>query len=808
MLGMARHILTLALRGTVALLAVALVLWSFYWVGSRPWRQAAERGARVELVVMNWSGGGGQKEEQIVADLVAAFERQHPDIRVRRINPGDAGAYTTKLQTMMAAGTPPDVFYMGTERFASFAGQDLLMPLEPLIADDAAAGRDTLNLADFYTAAVDCFRYDGERTGQGPLYGIPKDFTTWGFYYNKTLFDRAGVPYPADDWTWDDFIGSARRIAQLDDVIAGAEFVVWPVTVRLFLMTYGLDVTTPDFATSRLQEPAVRARLNQLRAWRFDEPPGRRMLVSGDSQVAQGADIFVTGKVGLAGPLGRWVVPTYRGIRDFEWDFAPLPRGDRAANAVATVAWSISRDSRHPAEAWTLLKFLCGPEGQARAAELGLAIPTLRAVAASPSFASPDLPPRNDAAYLVQAEYAQVAAVPRNPQWEGRLGTRMEEALRAGKDFDTTLRALEDDWERARTNPLLSADFPRLRWGIVGWIVGVPLAVGLVLLLTRWRRGRPGRIAAREELAGYTLVSPWVIGFVAFMAFPIVLSFVLSLARWNGASTLDFAQWVGLGNYSHLLLNDPRFWTSLRVTVYYALFAVPLGQLAALGAALLMNHDVRLSGFFRSAWYLPSVLAGVGVAILWRWVFDGALGLMNTYLLGPACRALNDLAATLHLPLPPLSPPKWFTGDARWFGPPAFALMSLWAIGGTMVSYLAGLKGIPTELYEAAAIDGATSRQRFRHVTLPMLSPVIFFNVIMAIIGSFQVFTQAYVMTGGGPGDDTRFYVLYLYDSAFVDHHMGYASAMAWLLLVLILALTLFVMRGSRRFVYYEALKA
>jgi multiple sugar transport system permease protein len=154
-----------------------------------------------------------------------------------------------------------------------------------------------------------------------------------------------------------------------------------------------------------------------------------------------------------------------------------------------------------------------------------------------------------------------------------------------------------------------------------------------------------------------------------------------------------------------------------------------------------------------------------------------------------------------------LTAPKWFTEDAAWFGPPAFAIMSFWAMGGTMVIYLAGLKGIPRELYEAAAIDGSSALQRFRNITLPMLSPIIFFNAIMAVIASFQVFTQAFVMTGGGPGDSTRFYVLYLYNLAFDRSHMGYASAMAWLLLVIILALTLLVMRGSRRFVYYEALK-
>jgi len=167
------------------------------------------------------------------------------------------------------------------------------------------------------------------------------------------------------------------------------------------------------------------------------------------------------------------------------------------------------------------------------------------------------------------------------------------------------------------------------------------------------------------------------------------------------------------------------------------------------------------------------------------------------------------LNALLNPLLEPLgrAAPRWFERDAETWGVPAFVILSFWSVGGAMMIYLAGLKGISQDLYEAASIDGATRLHRFRHVTLPMLSPVIFFNTIMAIIASFQIFTQAYVMTGGGPGDATRFYVVYLYNQAFDLHEMGYASAMAWLLLLIVLVLTLGVMWGSKRFVYYEALK-
>lgn len=788
------------LRLTLGLAAAALVLWSFARVLGRELARA-EDDAAVALTVMHWSGEGGQEEDRIVEGLLRDFEAAHPGVRVRRINPGDAGSFYTKLQTMMAAGEPPDVFYVGTERLASFAAAGLLAPVEPFLAADAAGGDPAaLELDAFYPATVDAFRFDGRATGTGPLYGIPKDFTTVGFYWNEDLFARAGLAPPAADWTWDDFLFAARTIGALADAdgghsFTGAEFVTWPTMVRVYLRTWGLDVVTPDFERLRLDEPEVYAALERLRSWRHDE---ERTLTSGKSKVATGASVFRTGRVGMAGPFGRWVVPGYRQIEDFRWDFAPLPRapGREPANVVLTVAWALSSRSAHPQEAWQLVRHLCSPAAQAAAAPLGLAVPTLRAVAESPAFLDPARAPRNDRAYLDQAEHARGIDWPANPKFESLMGTRLDQGIKTG---DATLAdaiaAFANAWETEGASPLARGGFPPMPWREI--LGGAAVAGGLILLLAGWRwwRTRPGRLALREELAGWLVISPWLIGFAVFLAFPIGLSLLLGFARWNGMATLDQAEWVGFGNYAQLLGHDQRFRVCLRVTAYYALLAVPLGQAAALGAALLMNLRVRGIGFFRAAWYLPSVLAGVGVAVLWRWVFDGDHGLLNA--------ALRPLLAPFGA-----EPPEWFGADAAVWGPPAFAVMTLWTVGGSMMIYLAGLKGIPRELYEAAEIDGAGVWRRFRSVTLPMLSPVIFFNGIMAVIGSFQVFTQAFVMTGGEPGDLTRFYVLYLYNQAFEFYEMGYASALAWLLLIVTLLLTLVVMRGSRRFVHYEGLRS
>jgi multiple sugar transport system permease protein len=788
-----------ASKRALAAAAILLVVWSFARVGVREWNRGALPDGEIEIVVMHWSGDAGQQEDAIVEASLARFEALHPGIRVRRINPGDAGSYYNKLQTMMSAGAPPDVFYVGYERLASFADAGLLASLEPYLDEpglDGLAGDFDIRLEDFYTATVDSYRFDGERVGEGPLYGIPKDFTPSGFYVNRTLLAEAGVEVPGSDWTWADFERVTRAVGALPDC-HGAEFVTWPFALRAYLWTEGGDTVLDDFSGLRLREPEVAAALERLRGWRFDEERTLRRTEAGQ---ASGSSVFLTGKVGLAGPFGRWVVPSYRDIPavedgGFEWDFLPLPRGAEQANVVLSVAWGIAERCRHKEAAWKLVQFLSSEEVQAEQSELGLAIPSRIAVAESPAFIDPEVAPFNDRGYLEAAEIASVMRWPANPKFEELQRVRLDEALQSGTtDLESAVQGFEDAWSAEVSSPLARGDFATMPWGTIRAVSWVLAALVLGLFVRTFLRA-PSSLAKRiEERQGWMLVSPWMIGFAVFMAVPVGLSLLLSFTRWKGLGPLSTAEFVGFGNYLQLIQFDERFHTSLRVTLYYALLAVPGGQLVALGLAALLHSKLRGIPFFRAAWYLPSVLAGVGVAILWRWVFDSDGGLLNA-LLEPLLSPFG------------LTPPEWFGADAALFGPPAFVLMSFWMTGGAMLIYLAGLQGVPEELKEAAAIDGAGAWTRFRSVTLPMLSPVILFNGIMAIIGSFQVFTQAFVMTGGQPGDKTRFYVLYLYNQAFEFYEMGYASALAWILLVIVLGLTLLVMRSSAKHVYYEALR-
>jgi len=296
------------------------------------------------------------------------------------------------------------------------------------------------------------------------------------------------------------------------------------------------------------------------------------------------------------------------------------------------------------------------------------------------------------------------------------------------------------------------------------------------------KESRRGYLKRREAIEGWLFASPWIAGFLIFTIGPIIASFILSFCDY---SVYSAAKWIGIENYRKMFFEDSLYWTSLYNTVYY-LISVPLGMTVALGCALLLNRQLIGKNMLRTMYYLPSVTSGVAISLLWMWIFDPNLGFFN------------DLLKRVGI-----NGPLWLQSE-KW-SKPAIILMSFWGIGGTMVLYLAALQGVPEQLYEAAELDGANSWQKFWHVTIPMLSPTILFTLVMGIIGSFQVFTQAYVMTNGGPLNSTLFYVLYLYRNGFVWLHLGYASAMAWILFIIILVITLLIFRSSPAWVYYEA---
>jgi multiple sugar transport system permease protein len=281
---------------------------------------------------------------------------------------------------------------------------------------------------------------------------------------------------------------------------------------------------------------------------------------------------------------------------------------------------------------------------------------------------------------------------------------------------------------------------------------------------------------------GLAFISPWLVGFAAFTVVPIGLSLYYSFCDY---SLLQSPVFIGLANYREIL-HEPVFWKVLGNTLYYAALTLPLTLILAFAFALLLNVKIRGQSIYRTVIFLPSLVPAVASAMLWLWLFNAKLGLINTILYAVGVD----------------EPPTWLASE-KW-AMPALVFMSLWGVGHTVVIYLAGLQDVPRELYEAADLDGATILDKVFHVTLPSISPVIFFNLIMGIIGTLQVFGAPFIMTGGGPNRATYFFTMYLYDNAFVFLRMGYASALAWVQLLLVLALTAIAFWTSRHWVHYQ----
>jgi multiple sugar transport system permease protein len=300
------------------------------------------------------------------------------------------------------------------------------------------------------------------------------------------------------------------------------------------------------------------------------------------------------------------------------------------------------------------------------------------------------------------------------------------------------------------------------------------------------RRAAPRNLTMhkREAIGGLLFVSPWIIGFLVWTVGPMLWSFAMTFTNWD---VFNPPRFVGLDNWIRMLTQDRLFWISLRVTLLYAVATIPLGLVIGLGIALLMNTNMPGMRIWRTIYYLPILVSEAAQAVLWIYIFNPRYGVINVFL-----RALG------------IDGPSWLS-SSQWLMP-AFWIMSMWHVGGAMMIYLGGLQSVPSELHEAAEIDGAGVIQRFWSITLPMLSPVILYNLIVRLIGTFQVFTLAYIITDGRgtPGRAGYFYMLHLYQMGFRDFRMGYASTMAWFLFIVLVGLTVLVFKSSNAWVFYQ----
>jgi len=764
---------------------------------------------------------GYKRDRAEMKELRAAFEQAHPGIHIKVIQSN----LERKADTMIGAGVPPSLIFVGVDRVDYYLEADALLDLTPFVeADPELAtqlfGGPDATPPDFYPQTV--APYVRVENGRRRIYALPVTYVPFLLYYSKDLFDRYHVPYPDENWDWEGL--RARALALTRDVNGrrpdqpgfdrknvrcyGFQYASWQHGVENFIRQASGRLVSEDGTRMVADDPRTIAALQFL----FDLKHRDGVIPDIVPSAGRSFRDITFGKGRIAMYLGGvFEIPTLRDqAPNLDWDIAPLPRGPdgRRASVVYTNAFAISKLERRPDAAFKYLRFLVSDAGLEIVSQHQVFLPCRRSVLQRRVTADRARRPRSTWVLSHDLEHGYGAAPFATRQYYYDVYDCVNEYLEKLLQLpDPPFTPPEAARRLTREgNTILQRDrvVPRATsFGSLVLTAGLaPAAYLLIRFLRRPRQPRP-RFLAREERWGYLLISPWLAGFLVFAAFPILVSVGLSFAQWQSLAQFTRSEFIGLENYRAALVgDDPKFWPSLWVTVRYALLAVPAGLVAGLALAVLMNQAVRGIAVFRTLYYLPAVLPSVATAVLWWHLFDADFGWVNRILswldVGGSVERLCESLGWRY--------PVGWLNDPH-VTPYVFIIMSLWTVGGGMIIYLAGLQGIPTELYEAAEIDGAGRWKKFRHVTLPMLSPVILFNLIMGIIGSFQVFNVAFVLFDGGPGpgDAALFYGLHLFREAFYRYRLGYASALAWILFVIILALTAVVFKSSPLWVHYEA---
>jgi len=750
-----------------------LLLGSLASMASIP--SAGER----ELVVMAEEGHLTAWQE--IEELAREFEREHPGVRVRCLPLGGAASSQDKPKFLIAGGVPLDLLRIDVQEFAAYVGEGALIDLEPYFAADASWDEKA-----YFPVVLDALR-----DARGHLYGLPSTFTPYVMYVNLDRLAELGLERPKGGWTWDDFLALARRATTDDDGDGrtdqfGISLTQWLQAVCPWIWQAGGELLDERGEQARMGEPEFVAAMRFLHALLHEEKVAS-FDASFANQLTQG--LFQGGRALFYGPVGYWETYRFRSIERFRWEVLPLPRGKRAATAVAMTVYVVPRTAREPELAYEFLRRLAGPEYQRMLARIGNGVPGLLAAARSEDFLKPDVPPESERVFLDVMGEARFQPPLANWRKIESLVKAELDGILLQPDCDVpaacarmaakTDAYLERERERAGRRPL-----PK---GALELAVGATL-LGLVRLFLAKRGARPGARERRAERAALTLLVPWAAGFALFLVGPALVALALTLCEWSPLRPLHDVRWAGLDNLARLA-SDPTFASSLGATALYAALSVPLGLVVALALALFLRRESRATSAVRTACFVPAIVAPVIMAAIWRYALEAERGPINE-----ALRALG------------LDPPAWLR-DPGWVVP-SFVLVSLWSVGAQMLVFLAALQALDPALEEAARIDGAGRLRRLWHVVLPQLGPVMLFNLLTGLVAAAQIFAQPYVMTEGGPGDASRFLVLYVYESAFQHFDVGYACALAWVLFAGLAAVCALVLVASRRWVHYRGKSA
>ncbi len=792
------------------ILIVAIALVFLYWLYPSRSLTLAEG---VQEIVM-WGPG---EELPTMEPVLKRFESENPEYKVviGQAAARDMVADPQRFLCSVAGGMPPDIIKFDRYAISEWASRGAFEPLNGYLEADAQNTNLTyrVDTSDIVHPAMD------EVTYKGKIYGIPDCADDRFLYYNSDILIREGFVDEQGNAkpprTWEELREYAVKLTKHDKNGNIKQLGFAPNFGNSWLYMYawqnGGEFISANGRLCTMNSTSVVEALDYMTRI-YDELGGAKGVFAFQSTFQGGElDPFLLGKIVMKID-GDWflqTIATFKPYLNFATSPAPMPAkrldaGEKPITWLGGWCLAIPSSSKNKEGAWKMIRWLSSMEARktllAEAAENNASqgrvyIPRMSCDTKLNDYMfdtyvrrNPNLSASLKSAFklglvlLPEAKYRPVTPVGQ------LLWNQHVSAFENGvyHKYATAQRALDEAAKIVQKELDRYYDPPQGREIKWAWLVGAYLGIlGLMVLVVMiWQAFALGDRGyfRKQWFAGVLCASPWIIGFVVFTGGPILFSVIMSFCHYD---ILNPARWVGLKNYKWIFTQDPLFWKALWNTLYMVI-GIPIGLVVSLSIALLLNQKLKGMTFYRTLFYLPAIVPAVAASILWIWIFNPSHGLLNAAL---AWFGIDG--------------PAWLQ-DESW-SKPSLILMGLWAAGSGMIIWLAGLKGIPAHLYEAAEVDGAGVWQRFIHITIPMLSPYIFFNMIMGLIGTFQIFSQAYIMTQGGPVNSTLFYAYQLFNKAFRYLQMGEASAMAWVLFAIVFALTVFQLWLSKKWVHYEA---
>ncbi len=711
-------------------------------------------GSQVNLTV--WAMGS---EGVLIRQMADRFESIYPQVKITTQAIPWTAAHS-KLVTSVVGDMAPDICQMGTTWMAEFQAMNALEPLDVYLKESAL-----IKIENYFPAALTSTFFDQKR------FGLPWYVDTRVFYYRTDVVARAGFREFPDTWAGLKALATEIVAAGKREGKPGFAFSLptndWQIFLMFFWQAGGQMFPEGGHAPLLTAEPARKA-LEFLRSF-FTE--GLTSLTSGrdmDLLTAFDSGFF---PLFIAGPWMVSTIDTSKPELTGKWNTAPMPRDVTGASFIGGCNLAMFKSSKNKVWAWKFIEFLSTPENQVAWYGLSKNLPSLRSAWNDPSLAE------NQHLKAFRQQLETAVAPPAIPEWEqlaNAISDAMEPVMYGNQSAGEGLQKMSEKAAIILRKPAVTNASGQL------WQLAFALAIGAIVLLAaffRWWPKELDYISNRSfQPVALVFVLPALVLLMTFLFLPILASWFASFTNWDmyGISKPESVAWIGFDNYRQLAA-DPVFWVSLRNSLLFALIGVPLNLMCSLFTALLLNREfIRFKAIFRTGFFIPCITTMVAVAVIWRWLYNPEFGLLNLCLTWLGLPAQNWLAD-------------------QWLALPSLIIMAVWkGFGYNMIIFIAALQSVPEELYEAADIDGASEPQQFWHITLPMLRETTFFVTIMTSIGFLQFFAEPYIMTGGGPLNQTMSVVLYMYNHGFKFYNLGYASSIAYVLFALILTFTMF----------------